>query len=178
MKLKEILIELEEAKKGKGTFIKAIALAAGLATATLATSCVNTNKEETCPVEKIIETDALRYVTEANRKYIHMVYDAAEKAGVDPLLMIALVQSESRFNPKATSGNDYGLFQLNSIWHPQHKDSISNHIKYGISFYKQLLSRFKDRDKALRYYNTGNSEPTKTGNRYVTTILNVYNQLK
>lgn len=175
MKLKDILIDLEEAKKC--SFRKALALAAGLATATIGTtSCADDLNPTT--IEAQFETGVFRHVKEENRKYILQVYDAAEKLEVDPLLMIALVKTESNFNPTVSSGDDYGLFQLNSNWHPQHKNNITSHIIYGINFYKQLLNRFKNRDKALRYYNTGNANPTTAGNAYVAKVIEVYNQLK
>jgi soluble lytic murein transglycosylase-like protein len=86
---------------------------------------------------------------------------AAERNHVDPLLLAAVVEAESRFAPHARSregavglmqllpstGHDFGVRDL--------KDPYAN-VDAGSRLLRRLLARFKDRaDLALAAYNTG-----------------------
>jgi hypothetical protein len=87
--------------------------------------------------------------------------EAGERNHVDPLLLAAVVEAESRFAPRAVSrGGAVGLMQLlPSTGHDfgvkDLRDPYAN-IDAGSRLLRRLLARFKDRtDLALAAYNTG-----------------------
>ena len=119
---------------------------------------------------------------ELGRPYdlVHKVWDAALFAAINPVLVVALVEEESRFKPTAFSwhpdrkGSDYGLFQLNSDYHPQHRKNIDDHVLYGTILLKDLLHKYPIQ-KALSHYNTGRD--CKIGRRYAARVLHRYTAL-
>lgn len=57
------------------------------------------------------------------RKYVILTFEEATKWGIDPLLSLAVIAVESRFNYKANSpGGAKGLMQVIPFWH---KDKIT-----------------------------------------------------
>lgn len=63
-------------------------------------------------------------------KYLPMVRKAAEKYGVEESLILAIMQTESSFNPYAVSGSDaLGLMQV--VQHTAGKDVFQMHGKWG-----------------------------------------------
>lgn len=82
--------------------------------------------------------------------------------GIDHRIIIAIVAAESSFRSDIIHQNgnssDYGYFQLNNLWHDQHKGNIKAHIDAGIDHYKWCLKTEKGNvNKALSRYNTGGS---------------------
>ena len=72
---------------------------------------------------------------------MQMVINESLKQGASPLEMVCLVETESRFNPKARSiTRDKGLFQLNEDYHPNAPSALKEHIAYGIRFYLRCYS--------------------------------------
>ena len=47
--------------------------------------------------------------------YVDEVSSSAEKYGIDPLLLFAIMKQESNCNPPADSGSSVGLMQINRI---------------------------------------------------------------
>jgi len=87
------------------------------------------------------------------------VWKEALKQGLNPMLVTALVGHESGFKTEIVHKNkdgtgDYGLFQLNSRYHPQFKGSVDEHITYGVSFLKGLMKTYGF-EKGLGAYNAG-----------------------
>lgn len=63
-------------------------------------------------------------------KYLPMVRKASEKYGVEESLILAIMQTESSFNPYAVSGSDaLGLMQV--VQHTAGKDVFQMHGKWG-----------------------------------------------
>ena len=107
------------------------------------------------------------------QRYDAMIADAAQKNGVDPLLLKAIVWRESAFDPtkRGTSG-ERGLMQVSeaaaSDWVRAHKvetfqpaDLFSPrmNLEIGAWYLKQALTRWADKDDpvpfALAEYNAG-----------------------
>lgn len=62
---------------------------------------------------------------EATRTYVEEAYAAAEAFAVDPLLVLAVMAVESRFDPRARSG--YGAHGLMQVVPRFHRDKLAEH---------------------------------------------------
>lgn len=111
------------------------------------------------------------------------VWKEAIKQKVDPFVALAVVQWESGYKPEVTHKNpdgsvDYGLFQLNSRYHPQFKNDVDNHIAYGVKF---LADRIKTYGlvKGLGVYNAGSAPAAEAARqRYAKKVLPLVRDLQ
>ncbi len=97
----------------------------------------------------------------ASGKIAHMVRSMAPKYRLDPNLVLAVVETESGFNPKALSAkNAQGLMQLipataarfgvKDVWDPE------QNLKGGMAYLRWLLDHFDGNlELALAGYNAG-----------------------
>jgi len=91
----------------------------------------------------------------------HLIRDACRKHAMDPALVRAVIQAESRFDPLAVSSKGaIGLMQLSPIVtkalgiHDPFDPQLN--INGGVRYLKDLLETFKgDRKLALAAYNAG-----------------------
>lgn len=85
-----------------------------------------------------------------------------EEYGVDPLLALGLIETESAFQPDVVSPTgDYGLCQLCPLYFPQGLNHEEN-IRAGIGYLAELLGRYKTTEAALTAYNRGHDDGTRT----------------
>lgn len=106
-------------------------------------------------------TDGSVRKLEAPEDLKRMIVDAAQRAGVDPVLFDALVASESSYDPNARSyAGAMGLTQLmpgtaKSLGVSNPFDPVSN-LDGGAKYLSQMMSRFGgDVKLALAAYNAG-----------------------
>lgn len=96
------------------------------------------------------------------------IMDAAQRAGIHPWLLAALVQAESGFDPHARSPvGAAGLTQLmpvtaadehvHDVWDP------AENLRAGAAFLRHLLDRFGSLPLALAAYNSGAATVTRAG---------------
>lgn len=107
-----------------------------------------------------------------------LVATSAQRAGVDPVLAVALVEVESQYTVNAyrveTNGTtSYGLFQINDGWHPQHRDDLVAHCDYGARYLAECIAREQDWETALCWYNSGYRD-SPAGRRYAVKVLRLY----
>ena len=110
---------------------------------------------------------------------------------VDPLLVRAVIEVESNFNPKAVSRNGAkGLMQINSIT-AKHLGlnnvfDIRENIEGGVRYLRYLLELYDwDLHMALASYNAGPANiqryngvpPFQETRRYISRIIEVYERL-
>jgi soluble lytic murein transglycosylase-like protein len=149
------------------------------------------SKDKINPVERYrkerTETDIGKY---SKKELLNLIEDIAEKEGVSPNLIKAIVKVESNFNPKALSPKGaYGLMQLmpnTAELLNVDRENPEENLLGGIHYLKTLALKYKDLDKVLAAYNAGpgnvdkyNEVPpfTETKN-YIKKIKKILNQLE
>lgn len=105
----------------------------------------------------------------------------------DRVLAVALVEYESGFNarllrPAYGGSTDWGLFQLNSYWHPQYRGNLAAHIREGAGFLLCLMLTYRKSGEAtvlfsLSHYNAGKPW-SKRGLRYAQRVLSLRGRLE
>lgn len=84
-----------------------------------------------------------------------------EEAGVDPLLALGLIETESNFVTDAVSRTgDYGLCQLNHLYFPTDLTPEEN-MRRGIGYLAELLKRYGSTETALTAYHIGHDDGTR-----------------
>jgi soluble lytic murein transglycosylase-like protein len=149
------------------------------------------SKDKINPVERYrkerTDTDIGKY---SKKELLNLIEDIAEKEGVSPNLIKAIVKVESNFNPKALSPKGaYGLMQLmpnTAELLNVDRENPEENLLGGIHYLKTLALKYKDLDKVLAAYNAGpgnvdkyNGIPpfTETKN-YIKKIKKILNQLE
>ena len=102
-----------------------------------------------------------RLTTEAARKIVLTTMAASHAAGLDPILILALIKIESNFDPKAvSSAGAIGLTQITPFWHADKgvtaKSALNPefNINAGVKILVEYLGWHKgDLRKALLQYN-------------------------
>jgi len=110
-----------------------------------------------------------------NVDHVREIIRVSDRENLDVVTVLAIVTGESGWRPTVVGhnrgSNDYGLFQLNNIWHNQHRSNVNAHIRTGIEHYKWCLdTEHRNERRALSRYNTGNGE-NAAGRRYASYIL-------
>jgi len=105
--------------------------------------------------------------TEKDPFYSAIITKAADKHDLDPALIKAIIMTESRFNPMATSEKGaMGLMQIMpstaSAFSTENMYDPVNNINVGAEYLKNLINQFEgDLGLALAAYNAGSSTVLK-----------------
>jgi len=102
--------------------------------------------------------------------FVATAYEAGARHSLDPLLILAVMAVESRYNPVAKSGmGAKGLMQVIPRFHPE---KLADHggerallepevnILVGAQILREYLNRFRDLETALQMYAGALDEPT------------------
>lgn len=122
-------------------------------------------------VEELTAVVAKKYRVsyEATRSMIDLAYREAGQNGLDPMLVVAVMAVESRFNPIAQSESGaMGLMQVIPRFHPDKfsddgKKSIFDphvNIELGAKVLKEYIRRGGTEVAGLQLYNGASSDPT------------------
>lgn len=100
-----------------------------------------------------------------------IIIDISEKRGVDPALVLAVIEKESGYDPAAAgdNGRSQGLMQ---IWRSAHEKRMEklgvvnlydpkDNILVGIDILDEKLDKYEDTEKALIAYNAGDAGAKK-----------------
>lgn len=115
------------------------------------------------------------------------VHKAALRTNLDPNLVLAIVEAESNYDPKAKSRvGAEGLMQLmpktaGSLAVPNSFHILSN-VTGGCEYFRRLLTEFQSVELALAAYNAGPANvkkyggipPFKETRRYVKKVIAIY----
>ncbi len=106
-----------------------------------------------------------RYYVAASQtaRFVAVAYRAASDAGLDPLLILAVISVESRFNPIAESGmGAKGLMQIIPKYHHARLELYGgeeavldpeSNIRVGTSILKEYVRRTGTLEEGLQFYN-------------------------
>ena len=111
-----------------------------------------------------------RVAEDAIARFVAISYEAGEQHRVDPLLILAVMAIESRYNPVAESVvGARGLMQVIPKYHPEKLDQHGGeevllepevNIKIGAQILREYQRRFGDTETALQVYAGAFDEPT------------------
>jgi soluble lytic murein transglycosylase-like protein len=136
-------------------------------------------------IEAVAGVVARRYRVslEATRSMVGAAYRAGSRSGVDPLLIVAVIAVESRFNPIAQSdGGAMGLMQIIPHYHADKLDGGNGsvldpeiNIEVGASVLKEYIRRGGTEVAGLQLYNGASDDAS---NSYANRVLNEKQRLK
>jgi len=119
-----------------------------------------------------------RVAEDAAAGFVSIAYRAGHKYMVDPLLILAVMAIESRYNPVAESVvGARGLMQIIAKYHPEKLDAHGGeqallepevNILVGAQILREYMRRFGDTETALQVYAGAFDEPTS---RYSNKVL-------
>jgi len=109
-----------------------------------------------------------RVSAEATREYLAHAYREADRIGLDPLLLVAVISIESNFNPIAESpAGAVGLMQVIPRFHtdkfaPDQESALTPHtnIRIGALALKQYIRRAGGLVEGLQLYNGASEDET------------------
>jgi soluble lytic murein transglycosylase-like protein len=106
------------------------------------------------------EDDAMR------ERVAAAILGAARRSGLDPVLLLAIIEVESGFDPAARSGRDaLGLMQVRpaTLWREAERSGLAGddphdphlNVFAGALYFRRLVRAFGPNDVALMAYNAG-----------------------
>lgn len=137
-------------------------------------------------IEAIAAVVAKRYRVslEATRQLVGAAFHEGVRIGVDPLLIIAVIAVESRFNPIAQSDlGAMGLMQVIPRYHADKLDTADGHsvldpptnIELGARVLKEYIRRGGTEVAGLQLYNGASDDPS---NAYANRVLGEKQRLR
>jgi hypothetical protein len=120
-------------------------------------------------VDQILEERAPQLGDETRQRVIDALFTAKEEHGFDPLMLLAVMQVESGFNPSARSSQGaLGLMQVQPFsgklmakdlgirWQgPSTLLDPEKNVRIGIAYLAYMYETFKDLELSLAAYNVG-----------------------
>jgi soluble lytic murein transglycosylase-like protein len=115
------------------------------------------------------------------KKVVRLAVDEATKAGLDPKIVVAVIATESSFQPKAKSW--YGAAGYMQVVPRLHKDKIKGrdiheaktNVEVGVKILASCYKRKKTDKAALACYNGSDSEAS--AQRYFAKVAKVHKTL-
>ncbi|SMF94888.1 Transglycosylase SLT domain-containing protein [Methylomagnum ishizawai] len=143
------------------------------------------------PANNNAKSAARHAALERNRsQYAGLIAEAANRHGLDPALLHAVIRAESSYNPGAVSNKGaIGMMQLMPATAARYGvqdpyDPVDN-VYGGARYLSDLLGMFSDVPLAVAAYNAGENNVIKYGHRippfqetqnYVSRVLGYYNR--
>lgn len=153
-------------------------------------------EQENEPVEEIpvVETSAIK-TAELENTYFDVplsedlqdyIMNICEEYGIDPAIVIAMIQKESCFTASAIGdgGNSFGLMQIQPRWHSGRMEKLGctdlldpfQNVTVGIDYLAEMLEWYDgDIAKALTAYNRGYYAGTITN--YAWSVIRISEEL-
>ena len=143
-------------------------------TAFISIASVNvTNASEKKVTDYLIENEVTEVAKENLNRIVETVFSLTKNKSFPKASdVLAIVEVESRFDPKASFNGNYGLMQINYSTHKEkveskkHLKEISKNLEIGIDYLEELNKNhnIKARSSIYNAYNVGPSA-TRRGKR-------------
>lgn len=152
-------------------------------------------KEEPCEETPVIDTTALKTVEPKNTYFDvplsedlqDYIMNLCEEYGIDPAIVIAMIQKESCFTASAIGdgGNSFGLMQIQPYWHSERMNKLGctdlldpyQNVTVGIDLLAYLINHYDGAvEKALTAYNQGYYAGTVTN--YAWSVMSIAEDLR
>ena len=122
-------------------------------------------------LEEPAEPERIYYDVPLTEDLQDIIIDISEKRGVDPALVIAVIEKESGYKPDASgdNGRSQGLMQIWRSFHEQRMEKLGavnlydprDNVIVGIDILAEKLEKYEDTEKALIAYNAGDAGAKK-----------------
>lgn len=147
---------------------------------------VETNQKERIIKEKLLNYLITKYSVDENlsKEIIESSYEHSKEHGIDPLITLSVIKTESEFNPTAKSShNARGLMQILPKAHVKSIQLIGGldklnkpniNIKLGTKILKEFIAKGRSVENGLQYYCGNIKDKNK---RYSKKVLRFYDEL-
>lgn len=130
-----------------------------------------TQAEEPAAPEVPKELERAYYAVPLTEELQDVIIDTASGRGVDPALVLAIIEKESGYNPDASgdNGRSQGLMQIWRSFHEKRMEKLGavnlydprDNVIVGIDILAEKLDKYEDVEKALIAYNAGDAGAKK-----------------
>lgn len=130
-----------------------------------------TQAEEPAAPEVPKEPERTYYDVPLTEELQDVIIDTASGRGVDPALVLAVIEKESGYNPDAAgdNGRSQGLMQIWRSFHEKRMEKLGavnlydpkDNVLVGIDILAEKLNKYEDVEKALIAYNAGDAGAKK-----------------
>ena len=130
-----------------------------------------TQAEEPAAPEVPKEPERTYYDVPLSKGLQDIIIDTASGRGVDPALVLAVIEKESGYNPDAAgdNGRSQGLMQIWRSFHEKRMEKLGavnlydpkDNVLVGIDILAEKLEKYEDAEKALIAYNAGDAGAKK-----------------
>ena len=130
-----------------------------------------TQAEEPAAPEVPKEPERTYYAVPLTEDLQDVIIDTASGRGVDPALVLAVIEKESGYNPDAAgdNGRSQGLMQIWRSFHEKRMEKLGavnlydpkDNVLVGIDILAEKLDKYEDAEKALIAYNAGDAGAKK-----------------
>lgn len=130
-----------------------------------------TQAEELVQPQKTEEPERTYYDVPLTEDLQDVIIDTAGGRGVDPALVLAVIEKESGYNPDASgdNGKSQGLMQIWRSFHEKRMEKLGavnlydprDNVIVGIDILAEKLEKYEDTEKALIAYNAGDAGAKK-----------------
>ncbi|MBK9607937.1 MAG: transglycosylase SLT domain-containing protein [Betaproteobacteria bacterium] len=164
---------LSAASARTGSGVADAAAAPALPVAAPRPAILRATRRDADSVEALIDAAARRYRISgtAMGEFIDMAFAEARRHRLDPLLIVAVMAVESRFNPVAQSdAGAKGLMQVIPHFHPEKFSATGGksaldprtNIKVGVQVLKEYIDRGGNEAAGLQLYNGASRDSSNT----------------
>lgn len=146
-------------------------------------------------LEEQKEPERIYYDVPLTEDLQDVVIETAGTRGVDPVLIFAVIEKESGYNPDASgdNGNSQGLMQIWRSFHEKRMEKLGtvnlydarDNIITGIDILAEKIDSYQDIEKALIAYNAGDAGAKKMyfskgiySNSYSRAVLKIAEEIK
>lgn len=99
-------------------------------------------------------------------KIVSMVFEIAPQYDISPYMLMAMIERESNYDPKATNGQYKGLLQITERWHDSRMKELgvtdlydpAGNITVACSYLKDLYDLYEDQEMVLMCYSMDNNK--------------------